>query len=565
MSNSLDIGAESDLGLVPYAAEDVARYRHNGWWSGRTLSEELVQSAGEHESRRALVTPEVEWTYDELFTQSSCFAAGLKERAGLQVGDPVMFQMGNVAETVVAYLGCLLAGGRPVCTLPTHGMREIGLLAEHVGARLLISQADFRDGRLIKNAQQLVGTALDQVILARGDHSRDMTMYESVLAAGEGSTPGQFIDSSVDPLQVAVFQLSGGTTGLPKVAARLHEEYAYNSRAWANALDYGLDTSVLYPFPLMHNAGISLGLQPTFLTGGELVLAPSAHVESVLDLARTYRPNMMPLMVPAFAVSLLETPGVKPADVESLHDVVVGGQKLPVEIAERLRDYLGIHVRQMFGMAEGMFFVTPKNATEYVRHHTVGAAISPGDEVRVVSPATLEDVPSGELGELIVRGPYTIKGYYRADEHNAAAFTSDGFYRTGDLAQHHDTAEGSFYSIEGRIKDVINRGVEKIHAEEVEEIIVQHPSVVTAALVAMPDRQLGEKACAFVVMEEGSSALTVETLGQYLLEAGLAKFKFPERVEVVDELPLANVGKVSKKDLRARIEQIIADEEGRTE
>ena len=208
---------------------------------------------------------------------------------------------------------------------------------------------------------------------------------------------------------------------------------------------------------------------------------------------------------------------------------------------------------QMFGMAEGMFTATPADASAWVRQHTVGTPISPADEVRILEIGGEAEVPDGEIGELACRGPYTIPGYYRAPAHNAATFTADGFYRTGDLAVRHVVDGTAHYAIEGRIKDVINRGAEKIHAEEVEEIIVRHPDVHTAALVAMPDPVLGERACAFLILEDGAAALTVAGLGAFLREQGLAKYKLPERVEIVDELPLTTIGKVAKKELRERL------------
>ena len=184
--------------------------------------------------------------------------------------------------------------------------------------------------------------------------------------------------------------------------------------------------------------------------------------------------------------------------------------------------------------------------------------MSPGDEIRILEPGGDDEMADGDIGELAARGPYTIRGYYRAAAHNSTAFTADGFYRTGDLARRHRTPEGVFYSIEWRIKDVINRGVEKIHAEEVEELIIQHPSVTAAALVAMPDPVLGEKGCAYLVLEAGAGQLTVTSVGRHLLAGGLAKYKLPERVEIVPALPLTNVGKVSKKLLREDIQTKLA-------
>ena len=554
--------ADLDDGLVPYPESFCARYRAEGYWREQSLPAELIASASRHDERTALVTPEKRWTYGELFATARAFAAGLPELTALRAGDAVMFQMGNVAETVVAYLGCLLAGLRPVCTLPQHGVREIGLLARHIGARGLIMQADFGRGLLPGNARALIADgAIEEVVVARGPAFGAAAGYEQVLAAGTGAS-GPLPYEARGHDGIAVFQLSGGTTGLPKVAPRQHEEYAYNARAWAESLGWGPGTVVLYPLPLMHNAGVSLALQPVLLSGATLALPSSAKIDTVIDLIEAERPEVIPLVPPALAIRLLETPRAATADLSSLRDFIVGGQKLLLEVARRLRDELGIEVRQKFGMAEGMFLVTPRGAGEDVRLRTVGAPISPGDEVRILEPGTEETVPDGALGELCVRGPYTIRGYYRAQAHNAHSFTPDGFYRTGDLARRHWIDGQTYYSIDGRIKDVINRGVEKIHAEEVEELIITHRGVANAALVAMPDEVLGEKACAYLVLEPSTEPLTVTTLGEFLTTQGLARYKLPERVEIVTELPLSNVGKVSKKDLRADVERKIAMEQG---
>ncbi|MEV6923696.1 AMP-binding protein [Dactylosporangium sp. NPDC051485] len=540
----------SPEGHVAFTAADRDRYRAAGLWRAQPLAAELVAAAERHAGRVALVTEDGTWTYEELLAAAASFAGGIGAVTGARIGDPVMFQMGNVSETVVSYLGCLLAGLRPVCTLPQHGVREIGLLAEHVGATLLITQLDHDGGRLVRVAEQLMAEGRPAEVVAVRGSLDGAVDYRQVLDAGDGTDVHRLPWRELDPEQIAVFQLSGGTTGLPKVAPRWHEEYAYNSRAWAETMHYRPGSVLLYPLPLLHNAGVSLALQPALLAGSRLVLARSANTDTLLDLIEEHRPDVLPLLPPALAIRLLESPRAKGTDFSCLRDVVVGGQRLAVEVAERLRDELGIAVRQMFGMAEGMFLLTPADAGEDVRHHTVGAPISPLDEVRILHPHSADDVPDGDIGEFVTRGPYTIRGYYRAAAHNATAFTPDGFYRTGDLARRHHTPEGVFYSIEGRIKDVINRGVEKIHAEEVEELIARHPGVVNVALVAMPDRLLGEKACAYLVLAPGAAPLTVRGLGEYLLGCGLAKYKLPERVEIVPAFPLTNVGKVAKNVLR---------------
>ncbi|MEN0135375.1 MAG: AMP-binding protein [Rhodococcus sp. (in: high G+C Gram-positive bacteria)] len=544
-------------GLTPYPSHAVDRYRHLGLWAGRSLPAELSDAARVHADRVALVTPEVRWTYRELFSRATRFGSGLLAGTELRAGDAVMFQMGNVAETVVAYLGCLIAGVRPVCTLPQHGEREVGLLAEHIGARGLLVQADFGRGEPLNTARSLLGReVIGTVVVARGEPMDGAVAFEDLMRIG-GTRP---VPDPVDPDQIVVFQLSGGTTGLPKVAPRLHEEYVYNSKAWAAALGWSPATTLLYPLPLLHNAGIALALQPALLSGASVVLAPSARIDVLLDLIEAERPTTLPLVPPALAIRLLEEPRSRTVDLSCIEDYIVGGQRLPVEIAERLRDELGISVRQMFGMAEGMFLVTPDEGSEELRFHTVGQPISASDEVRILEIDGTAEVPFGEVGEFCVRGPYTIRGYYRAERHNADAFTGDGFYRTGDLARAHHLDGTTVYSIEGRIKDVINRGVEKIHAEEVEELILRHPDVTNAALVAMPDAVLGERACVYLILEQNAPHLTVSTLGEFLLGQGLARYKLPERVEIVDEFPLSNVGKVSKKTLREQITAVLLAE-----
>lgn len=546
------IGGLDHADVVGYPKALRHSYRSAGLWGGRSLSQELRSAMARHAERPALVTADGRWSYTELDALCERFAAGLLARTSLRSGDAVVFSMGNVIETVVAYYGALRAGLVPVCTLPQHGPREIGLLAEHTRARGHFVQADFRSQDLASMAIAVAqeSACLDELVVARGTVPPGAHDYHAILAAG-ADAPAPPKVPHVDG--VAVYQLSGGTTGLPKIAPRLHEEYVYNAGQWAQMLGWGPQTTVLYPLPLMHNAGIVLALQPAHLSGARIVLTDSADIDTILDAIETERPTVLPLVPPAVAVRLLDHPRAKTTDLSCIEDFVVGGQRLPVEVAERLENELGLTCRQMFGMAEGMFFLTPADAGPAVRHHTVGAPISPLDEVRIYDIGTETEVAVGAEGELCTRGPYTIRGYYRAGQHNREAFTADGFYRTGDLARRHRIDGGVYYSIEGRIKDVINRGVEKIHAEEVEELILRHPHVTGAALVAMPDRVLGERACAYLIMAADAAVLDVNMLAEHLLAHGLAKYKLPERVEIVDTFPLTNVGKLDKKALRADV------------
>ena len=249
-------------------------------------------------------------------------------------------------------------------------------------------------------------------------------------------------------------------------------------------------------------------------------------------------------------IGMLNYPDRNQYDLRSLEMILTGGQKLNPEVAYRIRPELGCDVQQVLGMAEGPLLWTRRNDPDEVRFGTQGRPQSPADEFKIVDPATEIEVMPGEMGELWCRGPHTIRGYYRAPEHNAKAFSADGFYKSGDLVRLHPSGN---IVVEGRLKDCINRGGEKISAEEIENHILANSQVNICACVAMPDPVLGEKVCVFVVLKPGKE-LTLAELNRFLLEERrIAKYKLPERLELLDTLPLTNVGKLNKVALRAAI------------
>lgn len=230
----------------------------------------------------------------------------------------------------------------------------------------------------------------------------------------------------------------------------------------------------------------------------------------------------------------------------------MGGAKLSAEAASRVGPTLGCRLQQVFGMAEGLVNYTRLDEPEELLVGTQGRPLSVADEVRIVDDDDV-DRPAGEIGHLLTRGPYTVRGYFDAEAHNLRAFTADGFYRTGDLVR--QLASGHLV-VEGRAKDVINRGGDKVSAEEVENHLLGHPSILEVALVAMPDAFLGERTCAFVLPR--SAAPELGELRLFLRERGLAEFKLPDRLEVLGAFPRTGVGKVSKNALREVIARKLA-------
>lgn len=528
--------------LVRYPAELVAVYRGEGLWGTRTIADEVHAVAREHPERPAVIALDGRLTFRELDERTDLLAAGLAGR-GLLPGDPVLFQVTNRLASVVAWYGVLKAGLVPVCTLAAHRGHEIGAISRRVGAV----------GHLVEAG--LVGFALAQ----RRDHPtlREVLVLDELAALGadldrRGARESvEKIQAGIDPDAVAAFQLSGGTTGVPKVIPRLHAEYWYNAAEYARSWGWTPDTRVAHLIPLIHNAGITCALHAAHSAGACLVLG-SADLDESLPLMAAARVTHVLLGHGHFGA--VAHPGFAAA-AAALTQVVLSGTKVPPDLFDDL-EARGLWSGQLFGMGEGLLLTTRPGAPRLARATTVGTPISARDEIRVLEPGTEDEVPDGEVGELVCRGPYTLRGYFDAAEHNARAFTSDGCYRTGDLASIQEIDGVRYVSIDGRIKDLINRGGEKINAEEVELLLLRHPRIRAAAVVAMPDPRLGERTCAYVVVD--GAELALPEVQEHFAALEVAKFKWPERVEHLTEIPRTLVGKIDKKRLAADIAAKVA-------
>jgi non-ribosomal peptide synthetase component E (peptide arylation enzyme) len=228
--------------------------------------------------------------------------------------------------------------------------------------------------------------------------------------------------------------------------------------------------------------------------------------------------------------------------------------------ADGLETHIGVPCANFYGITEGLLLASPPDAPAFVRHHTQGTSGCPQDEIRLLVPETEQPVKPGEMGELCFRGPSSLRGYFRAPDANRTGFTSDGFFRTGDMMTEHVVDGKSSYAFEGRTRDNINRGGEKIGCEEVEGFVSMHPAIADAKIVAMPDAFFGEKACAYLIARPGQVAPGVKELADFLVGKGLAKFQGPERVEVIDAFPVTRVGKVDKPALRKVIAEKLKQE-----
>lgn len=487
-------------------------------------------------------------TYHEMDELSDRFGAAML-RLGFAPRDRVIFQVGNIEELLFCLYGCFKAGLVPVATLPNHREREIGFIANFVAARGHIIQANFRRGELPAFAEAMAQKcpSLEHLITIGGDGTtagHDFAALIEGIDAAEARACLAGLD--IDPFDVAMLQLSGGTTGIPKIIPRFHNEYLYNMEAWADASAFDRETKVFWPLPIIHNAGIVCGPPPAHLRGGLVVIQQSLEPRAFLEAIAANRVTTTVAAIPLI-VRMIDSGLIGDYDLSSVTDFISAGETALVERAFSVPGY------HLFGMSEGLLMRTRPLHPFTARDITVGQPVSAMDEVRLLHPGTDEPVDLGEVGEFCCRGPYTIAGYFNAAEHNRKAFTSDGFYRSGDLMRAHEIDGQIYYSFEGRIKDNIDRGGEKISAEEVERAILEHAAVREVSVVGMPDREFGERVCAYIIPEAANVVPTVGELSDFLGLRGLARYKHPERVEIVDTFPVTKVGKVSKPDLKADI------------
>lgn len=541
-------------GMVRFPREYAERYRAAGYWDDRLLIEHYEDAFAAYADRPAIIDGNVSLTYAQLREQSIRVARNLYD-LGIRPLDRIVVQVRNTALFPPFYLGLQYLGAIPIMALPVHRYRELEQfvrLSDAVGLASPLRSKDVDHREVFQRiADQHAGLRL--LFVERhedGDEAVGISIADLITSEPTVSEADvRALHAALDPEDPAVFQLSGGTTGIPKLIPRSHNDYAFNSHLAASVCDIREGDVLLDALPISHNLPLACpGMQGFLFSGATVSLVASARSDNILDRIQADRATHIHL-VPALLIKMTEVQSATPRDVSTLRVIQSGGQRLQPETRTRaaaLFDHAT--VQENFGMAEGMLMFVRLDDPEDVRLETVGRPICPDDEVRLVDENG-DDVPDGEVGEFWARGPYTLRGYFRATEHNATAFSPDGFYMSGDLMWRHPSGN---YVVAGRRKDLINRGGEKISAEEIENLILAHPAVVLAAAVPMPDPVLGERTCACVVLRAGAT-LELAELVDFLKGFDLATYKLPEALRVYDELPLSPIGKVSKKDLVAEL------------
>lgn len=534
---------ESDW--TPWPEHLAQRYRAKGYWLGEPLWRILSDGAQAYPDRVALMGGDQSWSYVQLDEGARRVAAGFIS-LGIQPGDHVVVQLPNIGEFFLTCFALWRLGARPVMALPGHRLSEMGYFCRHTRAVACVIVN--RDGgfEFHDMATQLLQQSPDlKHICVVGEVGEGCGMVSFDALSRHDPVP--VAQGWADASSLALLQLSGGSTGVPKLIPRTHDDYAYSVRASADICGWGPNTVYLAVLPVAHNFPLSSpGALGVLYAGGTVVLSRQAAPEHVFRLIEQERVTVT-AVVPPLAQVWLDALPVNQRDLSSLRMMQVGGARLASDVAQRIVTQFGCRLQQVFGMAEGLVNYTRDDDPPVLVFNTQGLPISPDDEIRVVDDDDV-DVPADVCGHLLVRGPYTIRGYFRADAHNARAFTPDGYYRTGDVVRR---LLSGHLVVEGRAKDQINRGGEKIASEEVESHLLAHPSVHDVALVSVPDRHLGERTCAVVVAR--GDPPTRQALTGFLRQRGLAAYKFPDRYEFVAYLPKTSVGKINKRALREQL------------
>ena len=539
-------------GIVQYPEEFVDKYIAQGYWLGQTLSDFFIECAEKYVDKIAIICGERQFSYAVLQQHIDEFAVYLSQQ-GYQVGDSVVIQLPNIAEFFIAYFGALRIGMRPIMSLPAHRHAEVSHFIGQTKAKLYICTDKFMgfDYRKLALECKQRCESLVQVLVV-GDAGKetgfdtwpDLSKYQHQ----------PIMATNLTARHVAFFQLSGGSTGTPKLIPRTHDDYLYSVRASADICELNQNTKMLMVLPVAHNFSMSsAGSLGLFYAGGTLVLSQDPTAASCFALIKHHHISHVAL-VPALAAAWVEAVAKGAENIFAQLEVLqVGGARLADALARQLIEQYQCRLQQVFGMAEGLVNYTRYDDDIEQIISTQGSRISADDEIKVVDDED-QELPLGEVGHLLTRGPYTIRGYYNVPEHNRNAFTTDGFYRTGDLVR--INAEGNII-VEGRSKDQINRGGEKIATEEVEQVLNQHPQIIQSALVSMPDHMLGEKSCAYIQWRtdaaDPSPTRLMMQLRQYVQHYGLATYKIPDRIEFVEDMPYTALGKIDKKALRQRL------------
>ena len=507
-------------------------------WNHLSLGDFLTKVSEKYGEKIAIVEEGNEYSYKDIEIISKKYAKGFL-REGFKRGDKIVLQLPNSAELIFVIFALFKIGVVPIMSLPAHRKIEISGIIELSEAKAYIAKDRHLGFSYVNMIREIIGeNNLDIKVFIQGDNEEFRQLTE--MKEDEPIEDNE----SVDYKELGLLLLSGGTTGIPKLIPRRHCDYLYVAEY--SGLRCGLNEESIYlaALPMSHNFPLGCpGIMGTLFYGGKIVICPTTSPDEIIPLIEEERVTITGL-VPAMANMCIELLEMDEYDISSLKLIQIGGSVLDHITAKKIERGFSCKLQQIFGIAEGLISTTSLDDDSETIYNTQGKPISEYDEVLIVDEEGKE-LPVEKYGELIVRGPYTIYGYYNLDEINKTCITEDCYFKTGDKAR--KLKDGNF-QIVGRLKEMINRAGEKITPTELEEILLIHDKIEEVQVVGIPDQILGEKIGVFVLA--GDNEITLNEIRTFLKEHGVAHFKLPDLVKKVDAWPLTSVGKISKETLR---------------
>ncbi|EMZ5971799.1 TPA: medium-chain fatty-acid--CoA ligase [Escherichia coli] len=534
-----------------------AAYRQQGLWGDASLADYWQQTARAMPDKIAVVDNHgASYTYSALDHAASCLANWMLAK-GIESGDRIAFQLPGWCEFTVIYLACLKIGAVSVPLLPSWQEAELVWVLNKCQAKMFFAPTLFKQTRPVDlilplqnqlpQLQQIVG--VDKLAPATSSLSLSQIIADNTPLTTAITTHG-------DELAAVLF--TSGTEGLPKGVMLTHNNILASERAYCARLNLTWQDVFMMPAPLGHATGFLHGVTAPFLIGARSVLLDIFTPDACLALLEQQRCTCM-LGATPFVYDLLNLLEKQPADLSALRFFLCGGTTIPKKVARECQQR-GIKLLSVYGSTESSPHAVVNLDDPLSRFmHTDGYAAA-GVEIKVVDDAR-KTLPPGCEGEEASRGPNVFMGYFDEPELTARALDEEGWYYSGDLCR---MDEAGYIKITGRKKDIIVRGGENISSREVEDILLQHPKIHDACVVAMPDERLGERSCAYVVLKAPHHSLSLEDVVAFFSRKRVAKYKYPEHIVVIEKLPRTASGKIQKfllrKDIMRRLTQDVCEE-----
>ena len=534
-----------------------AAYRQQGLWGDASLADYWQQTARAMPDKIAVVDNHgASYTYSALDHAASCLANWMLAK-GIESGDRIAFQLPGWCEFTVIYLACLKIGAVSVPLLPSWREAELVWVLNKCQAKMFFAPTLFKQTRPVDlilplqnqlpQLQQIVG--VDKLAPATSSLSLSQIIADNTSLTTAITTHG-------DELAAVLF--TSGTEGLPKGVMLTHNNILASERAYCARLNLTWQDVFMMPAPLGHATGFLHGVTAPFLIGARSVLLDIFTPDACLALLEQQRCTCMLGATPV-VYDLLNVLEKQPADLSALRFFLCGGTTIPKKVARECQQ-LGIKLLSVYGSTESSPHAVVNLDDPLSRFmHTDGYAAA-GVEIKVVDDAR-KTLPPGCEGEEASRGPNVFMGYFDEPELTARALDEEGWYYSGDLCR---MDEAGYIKITGRKKDIIVRGGENISSREVEDILLQHPKIHDACVVAMPDERLGERSCAYVVLKAPHHSLSLEEVVAFFSRKRVAKYKYPEHIVVIEKLPRTASGKIQKfllrKDIMRRLTQDVCEE-----